>query len=393
MKLTFPKQFCFGTSTSAYQIESAIDHDWQGVESKDGYTFDRTTDHEIRMSEDIGIIASLAPHYRMSLMWSKLQSRPFGELAPDAKAFYHQLLAGLRERNVTIMMVLHHFVNPSWFAASGGWANKKNIAAWCDYAVKVVDEFGVYVKSWNTFNEPNLYTTMGYVLGQFPPYRRNFVIARSIIKNIASAHDQIYQYIKEKFPDKPVGISHNCVVFNALNIAGVPVARIADQWYMEYIPSHFTKCDFLGISYYARLSFDPFPITCLNAAQKMKKLGMEHDDLWEFYPDGLAECIRRYWKKYKKPIIITENGISTNDDSKRIKAIRDYMKVIHTALENNIDVRGYYHWSTWDNFEWTLGPTYRFGLYEVDLLTMERKKKPSADLYARLAYSGILETD
>jgi beta-glucosidase len=385
-ELIFPKDFVFGTSTCAYQIETAFAHDWRGVKAKDGNIFERTTDHELHVDEDVEIIASLAPSYRMSLGWDRLQPRPFAKLEPEASAFYHSLLQKLRSRNISIMMVIHHFANPHWFAANGGWSLSKNIDAWIDYATRVVDEFGEYVSYWNTFNEPNLLTTMGYVIGEFPPYRKNIVAANRVVKNMAEAHSRIYDYIKKNFPDHPIGISHNCAVFRALNFAGIPLAEMSDRWYMQFIPDQFTKCDFIGLSYYARLSFDPMPITQLHTPRKIKKLGLPHDDIWEYYPDGLAECIERYAEKYKKPVIITENGVCTNDDAFRVKAMFDYLKVLHKCIERKIDVRGYYHWSTWDNFEWTLGPSYKFGLYSVDPLTKKRTKKKSAHIYAALAH-------
>jgi beta-glucosidase len=393
MKLAFPNDFIFGTSTSAYQIETAFDHDWKGVISKDGHEFNRTTDHEKHIGRDVDIIASVAPHYRMSVMWDRLQPGPFFPLDRGAVTFYHDLFQKLMDKNVTVMMVIHHFVNPRWFAANGGWSLQKNVDSWVDFATRLVDEFGQYVSLWNTFNEPNLYATMGYVLGEFPPYRKNIVSANKVVANMASAHNRVYDYIKLKFPEKPVGVSNNCAVFKALNFMGAPMAQMADQWYMEFIPDHFNKSDFLGMSYYARLSFDPLPITQLNTPAKIKKLHLDHDDIWEYYPEGLGECIARYWQKYRKPIIITENGFCTSDDSKRSKSISDYMKVIHAALQNQIDVRGYYHWSTWDNFEWTLGPTYRFGLYETDAHTMERRERPSADLFRKLAFTKTLDID
>ena len=91
MRLTFPEHFFFGTSTAATQIETAFEHDWQGISSRDGYLFDRTTDHELRIEEDVDIIASLAPNYRMSLMWSKLQREPLGNFDPETKQHYHSL--------------------------------------------------------------------------------------------------------------------------------------------------------------------------------------------------------------------------------------------------------------------------------------------------------------
>jgi len=163
MKITFPEKFFFGTSTASYQIETAFEHDWQGTKARDGYLFERTTDHELRFQEDAAIIASLAPNYRMSLMWSKLQREPFGAFDPVVVREYRIFLDDLRARGVEIMMVLHHFTNPRWFAKLGSWEKEENISMWVDFAKKVVDEFGDYVKYWNTFNEPNVYASYGWM--------------------------------------------------------------------------------------------------------------------------------------------------------------------------------------------------------------------------------------
>ena len=391
MKLTFPKNFLFGTSTAACQIETAFEHDWTGVKSRDGGIFDRTTDHEMRCQQDIEIIASLAPNYRMSLMWSKLQRAAYAEFNKDAVRHYHSLLRDLRSNDVQIMMVLHHFANPTWFSTVGGWEKEENIPMWCDYAKKVVDEFGQYVLNWNTFNEPNLYTALGWIAAEFPPYKKNLWTAQKVIKNIASAHEELYRYIKEKYPASQVGISHNCTVFKARNLTGRLPAAFFDWCFMEYAPGLFKNLDFFGMSYYAKIEFDPFPITYLHTPNKIKELKKKHDDMWEYYPAGLSESIRRYWRKYKLPIIITENGICTADDEKRVHAIQDYMKEIKGCMDEGIKVHGYYHWSAWDNFEWNLGPTYKFGLYECDLQTMQRTKKISADVFSKLAYTKEIE--
>ena len=113
--------------------------------------------------------------------------------------------------------------------------------------------------------------------------------------------------------------------------------------------------------------------------------------MWEYYPMGLHESILRYWNTYKKPIIITENGICTSDDTKRVKAIQEYVRIINNMLKEGVDIRGYYYWSPWDNFEWHLGPTYRFGLYECDLVTKDRTKRLSAEIYSTLAHQKEIE--
>jgi beta-glucosidase len=391
MQLRFPDDFVFGTSTAAAQIETAFEHDWQGFKSRDGSIFDRTTDHELRMEEDADIIASLAPSYRMGPMWSKLQREPFGELNRESAQQYHTFFQDLKSKNVSIMMVLHHFTNPLWFSKLGGWEKEENIALWIDFAKKTVDEFGQYVSYWNTFNEPNVYASYGWLTGFFPPFKTNPLSAGKVIKNMGIAHDRVYDYIKAKFPDQPVGISHNSTIFHSDNLLGWFPARLADWWFMEHCPSHFEKVDFFGMSYYTRISHDPLPINHLETPEKLKALGRKHDDLWEYHPEGLRTCIDRYWIKYKKPIIITENGVCDESDFLRLQAIQDYTQIVHQAIQDGIDIKGYYFWSTWDNHEWHLGPSMRFGLYECDPITKDRFRRPSGELYSRIAHSGKLK--
>jgi beta-glucosidase len=387
----FPKDFFFGTSTAATQIETAFEHDWEGYVTPDQYTFARTTDHELHFQEDAAIIASLAPHYRMSLQWSKLQRGPGQDFHEATLREYLAFLHLLRSKGVTVMMVLHHFTNPRWFAARGGWEKKENVALWIDYAQKVVDLFGPRVSYWNTFNEPNVYASYGWITGFFPPFKSNPVLAATVVKNMSLGHEALYAYIKQRYPQTWVGISHNAVVFSQENLLGWFPARLGDWWFMDYVPAHFEVADFFGISYYGRISHDPFPITYLQTPEKIKKLRRRHDDIWDYHPQGLRTCLDRYWSRYKKPMIITENGICTQDDDQRQQAIREYAQVLHGALREGIDIRGYYWWSTWDNFEWHLGPQMRFGLYACDWETKVRTERPSAKLYRTLAKSKILE--
>lgn len=389
-EIHFPDHFRFGTSTSAVQIETAHSHDWEGLVARDNEVFGRTTDHEILWSGDLDIIAGLAPAYRMSLMWSKLQPGPFQPLDPDGCRYYHAILQGLRDRGVEIMMVIHHFSNPKWFAECGGWAARDASKIWMDYVRKLVEEFGMYTRLWNTFNEPNLYVNLAYLAGLFPPRRTNFVLAWRALSNMRDAHIQAYEYLHTAQSDCRVGISHNAAVLEPENFMGHLPAALADWWYMKFIPDCFKQCDFFGMSYYARIGFDPFPVTWLDSPEKIRATGKVHDDMWEYHPQGLLKCLRRFHNRYGKPIIITENGVCTNDDAFRIKAISDYAVIVHQAIQEGIDVRAYYHWTAWDNFEWHLGPSYRFGLYGYDKHTRQRVRRASADHYAALAFSRSL---
>lgn len=326
----------------------------------------------------------------MGLMWSKLQREPFGALDSTTLEEYRTFLADLRAKGVKVMMVLHHFTNPRWFTQKGHWERSENIAMWVDFCEKVVAEFGPYVSYWNTFNEPNVYVSYGWITGFFPPFKRNPILALRVLRNLSKAHERVYDVIKRRYPTHPVGISHNAVVLDHVNWMGWLPAKMSDWWFMEYVPSFFSKSDFFGMSYYCRVSHDPFPITNVDTPAKIKALGKRHDDMWEYYPVGMRECLNRYWKKYKKPIIITESGVCDDSDNIRQGAIVDYARIIHGALRDGIDIRGYYWWSTWDNFEWHLGPSKRFGLYDCDPVTKERRPRPSAEIYRTLAHTGTI---
>lgn len=392
MQLQFPDSFVFGTSTAAAQIETAYKHDWLGVTAKDGYVFTKTCEHEKQFDTDADIIAYCAPNYRMSLQWSRLQPEPYADLDAVEVQKYKDFIGILKQRNVNIMMVLHHFCNPLWFTQNGHWHKEENISMWVDYAKKVVDTFGEHVTYWNTFNEPNVYVSNGWVMGQFPPFKKNPLQAFAVIKNLGKAHGVMYDYIKSKFPEQPVGISHNTVIFAGRNPLGKIPAAISDWWFMEHCLKQFDqKLDFFGLSYYAKIQHDPFPVTYIDTPEKIKKYNLPHDGMWEYYPKGMQECIERYWAKYKLPFIITESGVCAPDDAFRIKAMKDYVKIIYDCMQKGIDIKGYYWWSTFDNFEWNLGPTYRFGLYETNPDTLVRTKRPSAEVYHNLAYQKSIE--
>lgn len=202
---------------------------------------------------------------------------------------------------------------------------------------------------------------------------------------MGKAHEALYDYIKQKYPDTMVGISKNTCIFEGINLPGKIIAWIADWWFMDYCHRPFEKkMDFQGISYYARILFDPMLITEIDTPGKLAEMGLPHDGMWNYYPEGMRINIKRYWRKNRKPIMITESGICTDDDSKRIAAIKEYVSIVHQCIEEKIPVMGYYFWSTLDNFEWNLGPTYKFGLVAVDPKTKNRMYKPSAYFYKQI---------
>jgi len=391
MKLRFPDNFLWGTSTAAPQIETAFNHDFKGIHSKDNHILKRTIDHEKRRKEDAKIICSLGNTYRLSLAWDRLQKKPYGEFDKKVVKEYRDFLQTLKNSQMNILLTLHHFANPRWFASIGDWESENAAKIFEDYSKKVIENFGDLVSLWNTINEPNVYTYFSRIYGMFPPYKKNLIAARRTILNLAKAHELAYNVIKEKYPNSPVSISLNTAIFEGENFIGKILAKIADYFFLDYVADKFfCLSDFIGLSYYGKIPFTPFPVSEATNPGKLNKMNREHDKMWEYSPGGLKEILIRFSKKYHQPIIITENGCCTDNDKQRQKSIIDHLRYSHEAIQEGVDLKGYIQWSTFDNFEWFLGPTYRFGLYHVDYKTMKRTPKDSAKLFAKIAKSNSI---
>ncbi len=391
MRLQFPNDFFWGTSTAAAQIETASDHSFKGLRSKDGHIFDRTADHELRRDEDVEHIARFGTVYRCSVDWARLQTEPFGAFHQPVVDEYRRFFKQLQQRDMSIMFVLHHFANPKWFDTKGGWLHEENIGYFTDFTKKCIHHFGRHVAMWNTFNEPNVYAGNGYLMGNFPPHRRSFSKAMDVLKNMSIAHNTAYTMLKVADKSKLVGISQNTALFEGTNPLGWVAAKFLDNVFNKRPARLFEQVDFMGVSYYAHMLLNPNMISEVHSPGKLAKMGYPHDKMWAYKPEGLGMILRRFHKKYGKPIIITENGVCSSDDAVRIQAIKDYMKVIHDCIKDGVYVKGYIHWTTFDNFEWDLGPTYNFGLMRVDPETKDRLDTEGARFYENVARNNAID--
>ena len=385
MRLKFPEGFFWGTSTSATQVETASAHNWRGFQSRDGHILDQTTRHEELRELDAGFILQFGAVYRCSVDWARLQPQPFAPFVEDVVEEYRHFFRLLNTGGTRILFVMHHFTNPLWFEDRGGWLNEDNISAFVDYARQCIENFEPYVFNWNTFNEPNVYALNAYLLGFFPPHKRSFFKANRVLRHLKQAHEVVYDLLKAQCPEKPVSISLNTGNFEGTNWLGKIPAKITDWWFIRRAARHFEKVDYWGLSYYAHVPFTPFPITEIENPGKLDEMGVPHDNMWGYKPEGLGKILRRFHKRYGKPIIMAESGICTDAPQRRIQAIKDYLQVCHRAIQEGVDLRGFIHWSTWDNFEWNLGPTYRFGLVRIDLKTMEREMTEAGAFFAEVA--------
>ncbi|MEO1714661.1 MAG: family 1 glycosylhydrolase, partial [Bacteroidota bacterium] len=241
MHLKFPDGFIWGTSTAAAQIETASEHNWKGLVSKDGYTFLETAQHERRREEDIEYIDRLGQMYRCGVDWARLQTKAMAPFEEEVVAEYQNFFRQLNERGVQIMFVLHHFTHPIWFEDNKGWLNEKNIPVYMDYVVRCVKHFGPYVSNWNTFNEPNVYAMNGYILGGFPPHKKRYSLANRVLKHMGMAHGIAYNWIKEQYPDHPIGISLNTGTFEGKGLLGKLAAGFVSWWFMRRAAKPFEE--------------------------------------------------------------------------------------------------------------------------------------------------------
>lgn len=389
MNLQFPNNFIWGTSTAAAQIETAYDHEWKGLKARDGAVFNRTADHELRRTEDLKFIIELGKAYRMSLDWSRLQRQPFAPFAPDVVEEYTAFFEALKANNIYIMLVLHHFTNPNWFALQGNWTNKRTIPMFVDYVQQVLKHFGKYVNNFNTFNEPQAYAFSAFLMGNFPPHKKSIWATKSVINNMSAAHKIVVPIIKQHCPNALIGISNNTAYFKAYNALGFVPEKLLNYVYNNYVADQFNEgTDYTGISYYAKIGLKHYALTELDKPGELDKLGKPHDKMWEYYPEGMGLNIDNYWKRYGKPIMVTESGICTDDCDVRINSIKDYLQVIYKRISSGVPILGYFHWSTIDNFEWNLGNSYRFGLVHVDFKTGERTMKKSGEFYKQLVQNN-----
>ncbi len=386
MEFVFPESFLFGTATSAAQIETAHGHQFEGLEASDGFVFERTIDHEQRRSEDLEYIRQFGSTYRCSLNWARLQPEPLSPFNREVVDEYRQFFQELRNSDMKLMLVLYHFAHPRWFEDEGAWEQECNINYFIDFTRRCIDHFGDYISYWNTFNEPNAYVAMAYLLGRFPPFRRRKLFtADRVLRHMGAAHDVLYDLIKFSYPEAPAGIAHSVAWFDAVNWLGKIPAGLCHWWYNRRAARSFRKTDFWGLNYYAYVPFDPRPVTEIERPGQLDKLGIKHDQMWGLRPEGLGRFLRLFAKRYNKPVMVTERGICTEDDQKRIEAIQTDLRICREVLDEGIDLLGYIHWSTFDNFEWLLGPSYRFGLVRINLYTKERKMTKAGEFYRQVA--------
>jgi len=418
----FPENFIWGTATAGHQVEGN-NHasNWWAWEQqglvRDGSTSGVSVDYWNRFEEDHTLMNTLGfQAFRLGIEWARIEPEP-GRFDEDVTAHYHRILQSLRKHNIKICLTINHWVLPQWIAEQHDWLNPKTIQDFLSFAEHLLNEFGMYPDWWVTLNEPMVPSIAGNLLHEHPPQRHSWKAYRAVSRALLKAHAELYHLIHRKVPKAPDGTPTMVGVAQAYphlepwgssgpaglyeKLATSIGQRLAfDAWDRaiqtgNYHPLHgFGRVtglkdsyDYCGINYYFRMSlrYDKTHKAFWHIDPDGIPPGIGQTQMgWQIYPEGIYHVIKQVWERFRKPILILENGIADDTDVQRPAYILDHLEQIHRAISEGIPVQAYFYWSYIDNFEWREGYAKKFGLIATapsDPL-LKRHPRPSAQLYS-----------
>lgn len=422
--LEFPKNFLWGAATAAHQNEGNNTNNdfwqWEQLPGKvhDGTTSGLATDwwdaKRGRAEADFAQAAVLGfKTLRLSLEWSRIepQENRWDDAAIDR---YRAMLKNLRGHGITPMVTLHHFTNPLWLANRGGWLAKDIVAQFEQYVSHAVAALGDLADVWCTINEPMVYAYLSHLVGEWSPGAHSFLQTFNVAANMMRAHRAAEYAIHSRLPHAQVGLAKNMPVFDPLN--DNPADKTVTGWQDTLFNRRIFEAvyenkvrfplnvfarkisaghdDFIGINYYGRqiVSADVRSPGTLFGKSVIPPAREMWDAPWldrEVYPHGLYRvCMRA--ARYGKPIFITENGFSDAEDTRRPSFLLRHLAELHRAIQAGADVRGYFHWTLVDNYEWVEGWSTRFGLVELNPKTQERTPRRSAKMMGAIARANAI---
>jgi len=404
---SFPAGFLWGAATSSHQVEGDSRwNDWWPHEraGRLPHASAEACRHYELYEADFDMARSWGHNaHRFSIAWSRIEPRE-GHWDEAATAHYQDVVDALLSRGIEPIVTLHHFTNPAWFADRGGWARRDSADLFCRYVERVASSIRG-VRYWITINEPTVYAKHGFVVGDWPPFRRNaWLGAARALRGMARAHARAYEILRRLGPESRVGFAHSAPWIEPCDRSrvgdrGAAYLRdlLLNRAFLALIDPprrHPRRLDFLGINYYARtivrrrkMLAPPWGEECLSAHHLDR--GPFSDTGWEVYPPGLLAILEKF-SRLGLPLMITENGVATGDENLRSAFLREHLAAVGHALERDIDVIGYLYWSLIDNYEWGLGTTARFGLAAVDFETQRRTARPAAMEYASVCRDNRL---
>lgn len=435
--MSFPRDFLWGAATAAYQIEGAWNVDGRGESIWDrfshtpgkvvnGDTGDVACDHYCRFAEDIEIMRRLNLRgYRFSVSWPRVAPSGKGPVNWVGLDFYDRLVDSLVSAGIEPFITLYHWDLPQQLQDAGGWTNRDVSGYFADYAAMMVHRLGDRVRFWTTFNEPAVFTFLGNRTGEHAPGIKDDKIALAVGHNVLVGHGMAVQAMRSSRPGIEAGMVLSLWPSEAAGDSeaerqACEVAWQTEQsWFIDpLLRGHYPvlgwkhwadkvpdvkpgdmalisqKLDFLGVNYYSRNLIGP-------DGQIKPVPGSDYTAMdWEVSPPTLRRLLLRLHNDYSlPPVYITENGAAFDDevsadgqvhDERRTKFVRDHLIEVRKAIDDGVDVRGYFLWSLLDNFEWAHGYSKRFGIVRVDYPTQKRIIKDSGNWYAQtIRWNGV----
>lgn len=323
--------------------------------------------------------------FRFSLEWSRLEPEE-GRWDEDQIEHYRRYIKALRQRGLEPIMNIWHWTHPVWFEEKGAFKYRRNLQFFERFVAKVAAEYGSQVRYFITINEPNVYTASSYLTSDlmakvsWPPGERSPLSAYRVYRNLAKAHRRAYKIIKGVEPTAEVGIATQLDNIQAKDPHDIIdeletkiMRRVWNWWFLQQVRR---RQDFIGINYYFTDYYnDWFKRT--NPKLPLNDFG------WYMEPEGLYPLLLRAWAHYKKPILVSENGVADMHDQYRQWWIEETIIAMERAMSQGVKIIGYCHWSLLDNFEWATGWLAKFGLIDVDRRhDMKRTIRPSAKWFA-----------
>ncbi len=449
MTLTFPEGFLWGAATSAYQVEGAVSEAGRGESIWDAFCRQpgavdggdsgaTACDHYRRWRTDLDLIGELGLNaYRFSLAWPRLFPTGDGSRNPAGFDHYDRLIDGLLARGVTPFVTLYHWDLPQALQERGGWRSRDTVDRFAEYADACFTAYGDRVRAWITINEPWIVGVLGHLHGIHAPGERDLRAAVTVMHHLLLAHGEAARALRIQDARARVGVAYS--LFPNYPATDSPADRDAawasdgyvNRWFLDPVhgkgypqdmwqryesligPLDMVRdgdldviasgSDFIGVNFYTD--------RVMRAAPESGPFGWEvvpvpdgarvTDTGWAIVPDALTDLLLRLRAHYGVDLYITENGAVVNDgpgpdgavrDERRVRFLREHLAAVHRAIEGGAPVRGYFHWSLMDNFEWAMGYAPRFGLVHVDYPTQRRTVKDSGHWYARVVAANALRT-
>ncbi|RYJ40801.1 Beta-galactosidase [Flavobacterium anhuiense] len=428
----FGKDFLWGVSTAAFQIEGAHDSDGKGSSIWDVFTSQKgkikNGHHAITAcdfyncyQDDINLIKELnIPNFRFSISWPRIMPTGVHPINQAGIDYYNKIIDSLLASGIEPWITLYHWDLPHELEVKGGWTNRESVSWFKEYVEVCVQYFGDRVKNWMVINEPSVFTGAGYFLGIHAPGKKGITNYLKAMHHVTLATSAGAKIIRERIPDANIGTTFSCTHIepateNAKDIEAakrvdtllnrtfiepilglgypqkeLPVLKKLNNYILEDDLNNLTfDFDFIGLQCYTREVVKSSILTPYIGAELIsaeKRNVISTDMGWEVYPPAMYHILKKF-NEYDgiKKIIITENGAAFPDtvqngkvhDIKRTHFIQDNLEQILRAKEEGLNVEGYFVWSLTDNFEWAEGYNARFGLIHVDFETQKRTIKNS----------------